>query len=279
MSANESSAAKQRTRSPNYPGISLSEAIPRIAQIYESEHNHAADGETLAIAMGYKGSNGASDVVISALKKYGWLENAGQRQYKLSEGAIDVYLHQRGDPERVKAIRDAAFTPPLFKELHDEFGDILPSENNLRIKLIKKGFNPKSVGDVIQAYRETLELVSLESAGYNADVAGKKEDKQDSKPAGEPPMQAAAQAKPQTPSATGHVPPPADGFQFQISERSVNVLFNGLVTQEAIKKLIKYLEISVDDFPTKKDLEQLKSRVEVDEVLDEVEQELNEGVE
>jgi hypothetical protein len=50
------------------------------------------------------------------------------------------------------------------------------------------------------------------------------------------------------------------------------------VTQEAIKKLIKYLEISVDDFPSKKELEQARTRAEVDRALDETERELNEGV-
>lgn len=36
----------------------------------------------------------------------------------------------------------------------------------------------------------------------------------------------------------------------------VHVLFEGTVTQEAIQKLIKYLNLAVDDYPTKKQPEE-----------------------
>ncbi|MBD0369497.1 MAG: hypothetical protein ICV60_01480 [Pyrinomonadaceae bacterium] len=283
MSTDEAKAtAAKRTRSPNYPAISLAEAIPRIAQIYEQEFTHAADSETLARALGYSGTNGASDAVISALKKYGLLENAGNREYKLSEGAIDICLHQKGDAERVKAIREAAFTPPLFKELFEEYGDVLPSENNLRVKLIKRGFNPKSVGDVIHAYRDTLDLVSQEAPEYNAAVAGKKEGEgKDTTPAGATSMQ-------QPPStgqsgtgqqASGQIfghktlfPQGAEGqpvdsrktteLAFKLSRGSeARVTIYGDATQEAIAKLTALLELSQDTFPTQAELTQPRAAI------------------
>lgn len=267
MSTTEAAATGKRTRSPNYPAISLREALPRITQIYEREFTHPADSDTLAKALGYSGTNGASDAVISALKKYGLLEHAGNREYKLSAGAIDICLHQKADPERVKAIRDAAFTPPLFAELHDEYGEILPSENNLRVKLIKKGFNPKSVGDVIHAYRDTLELVSEEAPEYNAADAGKSEgDDQTPKPAETRPMQqstaAAAPATSVAPTAAQGFPTPTAGesiLAFKISRDSeARVFFSGQVTQEAIEKLSALLDLSKDAYPTKAELEQPK---------------------
>jgi len=261
MSTNEAST-KKKTRSPNYPAISLAEAVSRVNQIYERENVHAADSNTLAIAMGYSGSNGASDQVISALKKYGLLENAGNREYKLSEGAIDIYHHPKGHEDRIKAIVSAAFTPPLFAELHDEYGNILPSENNLRVKLIKKGYNPKSVDDVIRAYRDTLELVSEEAPAYNAAVAGKKEDvRPESKPAGEKPMQ---QTSAGTAFTGQSLPPTLAGesvLAFKLSRDSeARVVFSGQVTQEAIDKLAALLNLSKDAYPTKEELDRPQPR-------------------
>ncbi len=272
MSTNEPNISKsKRTRSPNYPAISLAEAVSRITQIYEKEYGHAADSDTLSKAMGYSGTNGASDVVISALKKYGLLENAGNHEFKLSAGAIDIYLHKKGEPERVKAICEAAFTPPLFAELHDEYGDTLPSEHNLRVKLIKKGFNPKTVGDVIHAYRDTLELVAGEAPEYNAAIAGSKEDeKKDSKPVGDTPMQQppAGVAAQQPPPI---IQPPIDNHSdsrkhtelaFKLSRGSeARVTIYGDATQEAIAKLTALLELSQDTFPTQAELVQPRSAV------------------
>jgi hypothetical protein len=266
MSANETDTKKtKRTRSPNYPAISLAEAIPRIDQIYDAEHMHAANYETLARALGYNGVNGASDAVLSALKKYGLLEGVGNHEYKLSERAMDIYLHKKGEPERIKAIAEAAFEPPLFAELHDEYGDVLPSEHNLRARLIKKGFNPRAVGDVIHAYRDTLELVAEEAPAYNAAVAGKKEDEsKDAKPAGEKPMQ-------QPPAETAIQPPPqkvqflVNGqpavprkmteLVFKLSRGSeARVAILGDATQEAIDKLVAHLNLTKDTFPTLEEL-------------------------
>jgi hypothetical protein len=265
MSTKEASINKsKRNRSPNFPAISLAEAIPRITQIYEKEYNHPADSDTIAKALGYSGSNGASDGVISALKKYGLLENAGNREYKLSEGAIDIYLHPKGAPERVKAILEAAFTPPLFAELHDEYGSTVPSDNNLRVKLIKRGFTPKSVGDVIHSYRDTLELVTEEAPAYNAAVAGKKDDATpNAKPAGETPMQqppAGTTAQQQPPIGQPNETRKQTELAFKLSRGSeARVTIYGDATQEAIAKLTALLELSQDTFPTQAELVQPRS--------------------
>lgn len=167
----ENATKTTRLRSPNYPSISLTEAIARAKAIYEKEDKHPADGDTLAKAIGYKGMNGAADTTLSALKKYGLLESVGSRQYKLSDAAIDILIYERGNPDRVKAIRDAAFQPPLFAEFHQEFGAKPPSETNLRARLIKRDYNPRVVDVIIRAYRETLELVDLETRGYTSGEA------------------------------------------------------------------------------------------------------------
>lgn len=260
--------SNKRLRSPSYPAIGLPEAIQRIQQIFDRENFHAADGDTLAKAIGYSGSNGASDVVLSALKKYGLLEKSGQGAYKLSAIAKDIITHQPGDPEYVKAVTEAAFTPLLFDELCSEFGIAPPpSDNNLRTKLLKREFNPKVVGDVIRAYRETIELVAQQAPQYNGGDSSLDKGERN---------QEGASKKMNTPNFS----PPAMVQAQQVQQPVISqafgekvlvypigrnlearVIFNSQdITQEAITKLAALLNLSQDTFPTKLEIEETKSK-------------------
>src|SRR6185437_15171265 len=63
----------------------------------------------------------------------------------------------------------AAFLPTLFAEFQRQYGDTLPSDENLRSFLIKRGFSPNTVDGPIRAYRETIALVTELPPSYNAD--------------------------------------------------------------------------------------------------------------
>lgn len=254
-----------KTRSPNYPAISLAEAIDKIKKIYKAEHMHPASDEVIARTLNYTGLNGRSMGVISAIKKYGLLVPEGDG-HRVSDDAVNIIELPPEDPEHIKAVEKAAFMPQLFSELHETYGDQLPSDSNLRHFLIKKKFNPNAANEVIKLYRDTLELVTAQTPEYNAEEA-KDEPKS---PIGtsmpsiqKPPAQVIQpQGIPsgETFGAPSVVTP--EGLSFKISENSINVAFNGMVTQETIQKLIKYLEISKDDYPTKKELEKPKEKVE-----------------
>src|SRR5437868_2887788 len=120
-----------KVRSPNYPVISLADAVGRASLVFDKETRHPADREVIAKTLGYGGLNGASLGIISALIKYGLLEPIGD-QLRVSAQTLDIVLHSPGEPERVAAIRTAAYTPSLFSELHDRYGDQLPSDQNIR---------------------------------------------------------------------------------------------------------------------------------------------------
>lgn len=156
-----------KTRSPNYPSFNLGDAIGRIRKIYKAEHTHSAEREVIAKDLGYTSLNGASLTVIATLVQYGLLEKAGSG-LKVSDDAVTIIELPQGSPERMEAIRRMAFNPKLFAELHDNFGDRLPSGENLRLWLIRKGFNQKAADGVIRVYRESLELVNEESEDYNS---------------------------------------------------------------------------------------------------------------
>lgn len=240
-----------RVRSPNYPALSLNEAVGRIRAVYEREFNHPAEKQVIAEALGYSGLNGASTAIISALVKYGLLEPAGEDRFRVSADAVDILLHSKGHPERTAAISKLAFLPALFEELQNQFGRTPPSDNNLRVYLIKRGFNPRTVGEVIRSYRDTLEFVDAESAASSTESWSEEQRQmptqtQTSSGAGRVDF---------TSISTSSVPekPRADlELTFKIAEDcEARTEFRGRVTQEAIKKLIAHLELSLDVFPKK----------------------------
>ena len=243
-------------RSPNYPAISLPDAITRVNTIFKKEHKHPAHRDVLAKDIGYGSWNGASSAIISALNKYGLLEPVGSKgQYKVSDDAIDILLHQSGESDRARAIQKAAFMPSLFSELYIQYGNELPSDQNIRTFLLKKDFNPNTVDGVIRVYRDTIEFVNVETQDSNVESIDNLQ---------ETPMQTQT-LKQMSPMGDGKgaVPMPVEKdlgdsvVGFKLSEEcGVRVEFSGQVTQEAIDKLIKHLELSKDAYPMKASIEQ-----------------------
>jgi hypothetical protein len=230
-----------RLRSPNYPSISLPEAITKVKMIYEKEYTNHASREVMVKAMGYSGINGASAVVFSALTKYGLLTSVGSDQYRVSDDALNIILYSKGEPQRFEAIERSASSPQLFADLSEQYPSTLPSDDNLTATLVKKGFNPKWVTDIVRNYRETVEFVRSESSHpVPPEIHG-----QTLGPVGnaEPDMSA------ESVSVAGSV------LSFKISRDSdVQIRFSGKVTQEAITKLISLLDLSKDVYPTREEL-------------------------
>jgi len=157
---------EKRIRSPNYPAISLPDAIGRVTALYRAIHTHAAPREVVAKGMGYNTLNGASATTISALHKYGLLERVGD-EVKVSERALSI-LHPHTPQEKAEAIRAAAAEPALFAELAERFPGSMPNEDLLRNYLLRQGFAPAAVASVIAAYRDTSDMVAAEGQGYDS---------------------------------------------------------------------------------------------------------------
>jgi len=149
-----------RIRSPNYPAISLKEALERIAKVHERERQHPASKEVVIKGMGYSAIHGTSLGALSAALKFGLIEQEGRGQdYRVSDRALAI-LHPHSPEEKARALDEAARAPQLFTELLDHFKGDLPSDDNLRAYLVRRGFTNTSLSAVIQSFRDTMELVS-----------------------------------------------------------------------------------------------------------------------
>lgn len=197
---------EKRVRSPNYPAISLREAIDKVAALYKSIHIHPGPREVIAKGMGYASLNGSSMTAISALNKYGLLEGRGD-EIKVSDRAMRI-LHPESEKERVLAIKSAALDPHLFAELDERFTGTAPNDELLRNYLLRRNFSSVAVSQVILSYRETKEFVEAESSGYDSPSS----------------MMEGSHEMPPEPSSAEFRPPPADfkkALLGQQDERSI----------------------------------------------------------
>lgn len=235
----------RKSRSPNYPRLSLAGAIEQVDRVYKKERTHKTSKEAVAEALGYTSLNGASMAKIGTLKQYGLLEEDTDGM-RVSQDAVALIMLPEGDPERVTALQKVAFTPRLFSELRDEYGETLPSDVSLRYALIKRGFGEKAANDVIRAYRDTLELVSEEAAEYD--------DVDDGQQMVEPPMDhGILNRQVPSPQFYGGGMGISDGvrvMQFQLPGNSTaRIELLGDVTQEAIDMLAAILNAQKLVFP------------------------------
>jgi hypothetical protein len=252
---------ENKGRSPRYPSISLGDALERVKLVYKKEHQHKADKEVIAKDMGYAGLNGASLGVIASLKQYNLLETVGDG-FKVSDDAVTLIELPLENRQREEALLRVAFAPKIFTELSDHFGDRLPSDENLRLFLLKKGFGSNAANLVIRTFRDTISLVKEQQESYYAPVELKPQNQAGSS-TGKVGMdlhrmiaQHSARGAAFNLLSQDNVPAPArEGLNFQVTDDSINISFSGRVTQEIIRKLIKHLEINIDDYPTREQLE------------------------
>jgi hypothetical protein len=231
-----------RVRSPNYPAFGLPEAINRIRAIHAAEQHLAAPKEVIAKHLGYNGINGGSLKAISALLKYGLLEEAQADKFKVSPLAISILFPAKGE-DREAAIREAALKPALFQEIYTEWEGGQPSDENLRAYLIRRQFASDALDRVIQSYKETMELLTQDPKGDTAIPSGGATGQQENAA-----MQTAQQAPVnRTPTPTPAVGPMSVSFTGDRLQVSAT-----LEDGEAVDKLIKALTATKALLPEKK---------------------------
>ena len=161
-----------RVRSPNYPAFSLGAALDRARAIHKAEGKNAVAREAIAKHMGFGGLNGASATALSALGKFGLIENASDGEARITDLAMRI-LFPHTPEEKQAALEEAAFKPVLFAELREKWPDRAPTDESLRSYLVRRGFSEGALEQVIQFYRETLDI-AVPKVGLQASPAENK---------------------------------------------------------------------------------------------------------
>lgn len=235
-----------KPRSPNYPACSLQKALDYARKIYSTNHLHKAPREVVAKAMGYGSLNGGSLTALSALKKYGLVEEDGSG-LKITEDALTALVEPPNSPNRARTLVKLATKPELFAELQAAYPGPIPGDEILRSWLLRKGFLQNTVELPIRAYRETMELAEAQKALYTPPVVAEAtppqapdESAELPKPAQKPPSYEALLDQ-----EIPYQPPPGEREWLRGAlSRSVSykVLITGEIGPKEIGKLIKLLE-------------------------------------
>jgi|GEM_PF-5187724 len=160
---NAKQVAASRKRSPNYPGISLQQAISLVAKLIAADGKAGAPELIAYRHMGFNVDSGARRAAASALKKFGLIEMAGEKIVP-TEAAVTIVRFPEEHPRRRAALRAAALTPTIYKEVLDVYSGQgeLPSDASLRAEIEADwDFNPNVIQTFIEAFRDTLTCAGL----------------------------------------------------------------------------------------------------------------------
>ena len=236
------------TRSPNYPALSLEEAIKEIRKIHSKDMRNRMSRRTAVAHMGYASLSGPALGKIGALRAYGLLEGQGD-DLRVSEDAVLIIADEPSSKERQRAIREAAFRPKLFRELNEHYEGRRPSEQNLRSELIKREFTETAVSKVIAVYLVTFDLVSKEGGGY--DSSFEEGEIESMKPSGEQDWSEFGKNLGELPPGMrdpldepdGPPPPGMRRAVFVFAEGDVTLMFPEILSQESVEDLQDYLNV------------------------------------
>jgi hypothetical protein len=153
---------KPRHRSPAYPTVGLREAVARVRKLYEADGKAGAPAELAAVHIGFAKPHGQAMSVLAALKKFGLVSEVNGR-WVPTQRAIEILNLPESDERRQRALRDAALSPSIYRQLvkaHQETG--WPKNDVLESELVTyRNFNPNSVGDFVKDLKDSLELTGL----------------------------------------------------------------------------------------------------------------------
>lgn len=160
-----------RLRSPNYPHVSLKDAIEMAGKIHSVDRTYTIEREVAAQHLGYTGITGPAGKMLASLLHYGLLEKVAKNQVRVSDTAVEV-MYPDDQKQWEEALRRAAFSPKLFSNLRERFPGDAPSEASLRSYLVKQGFSDRAIKPAISAYLRTFEFVQQNGAyeSYDSDV-------------------------------------------------------------------------------------------------------------
>lgn len=163
----ESTGGARGPRSPNFPAISLPDAIQKVKILYEKDRRAAVSVKTVLTHFGFgEKLSGSSARVLSALRQFGLLDDVAGN-YRVSETAYMILSLSESSPQRVKAIQDSARKPAIYREVLSRFEEGLPSDAAFSDFLIaEKKFNTVSVDNFIRSFRASMAFAKVLDGAY-----------------------------------------------------------------------------------------------------------------
>jgi hypothetical protein len=159
-------AKKAAHRSPNYPAFDLATALAKIRLVYNAEKRTPTTREVIAEHLGYSNTDGPGGRSLSCIRQFAFLEDAADK-LKVSDIAFSLLHLPDEDPTKAGLLKQVALRPNLYRSLHEDYPDGIPSDPTLRSNLLKRGFNPESIEGVIADFKTSMELAKVYDVSDN----------------------------------------------------------------------------------------------------------------
>lgn len=236
------SGNQKRFRSPPAPSFALDKAIERAGQLHAKALHHAVGISVVADAWAF-GSIKSSGLwaAASTLLQFGLLTDEGsgeKRKFQLTDAALRIVRDPNPESEkRRSAIRAAAMSPKIFKELWDKFGVGINAVSDVVLKSWltvdrhEAGFAPYSdaaADDVIRVYKATIAFAGLTEVGSLPEGQWEMDGQIETDLASFPPPQDDKSMEPQSsPTSNRREPPPGVIKDRKETKDEISVLLQG----------------------------------------------------
>lgn len=147
-----------RSRSPNYPSISLNDAIDLIRKVYQAEKRAKFPRETLAAHIGYSSLNGRALSKIGAIRAYGLIDGK-EDALSVSRTALAILEAPKDSGDYADALHEAFNSPALFQRILEEY-DQTPSEQTLRWWLTQQGYAGDAADKALASFLASQSFVN-----------------------------------------------------------------------------------------------------------------------
>jgi len=248
---------KIKTRSPNYPAVTLERAL-KITQAFIEKYGKSSVAWEAAIkGLDYSPKSSAGMQAMASLVYYGLLKIEGkgnERRITTTDFANKIILDTRSvSLERDNLIKNAAMNPSIIKRIMETYNGLLPNDDgaldyDLKFKF---HFNPATSREFIEILRKNIEYAKLYGNDIMPDENAHNEeagmigtdDKQGIK--GETP-----QGMPKSPMGSPAGKERQKALYSLGGDLTVRIIFSGnsTISEKAIEKLMKLLAINKEDF-------------------------------
>ena len=157
-------------RSKPYPAIPIADAVIKLKELHkklgDSKSYHK---DNFATGLGYKDAkNGAFLRTVAALTQYGFVKKDGN-DYKLTDLSRKILIPTTDTAEE-EAVKEAALTPAVFKQLYERYdGQELPTLLP-NILVTDFGILDGAKNKVAAIFRQSMEHVNLLSGNTLGDT-------------------------------------------------------------------------------------------------------------
>lgn len=166
---------KMRPRSPEFPFVSLRDAIPRVEQLITANQRHPARIKNLAPLWNYSAGSSSFLRTVAALRAFGLVDETGSgddRKIAVSELGMKMVMDKRPGATEA-AIQKAFENCTILSEYRQKWGKRRPSDTVCLSELtLDHGFTDVAARKFISVYDDSVTFVeSVETDSGTVDDA------------------------------------------------------------------------------------------------------------